>query len=352
MNKQNLILSIFFLGVLLGISACSDDEAGKASKGEVKAAFQSANDQVAGDVDQFQSSPGYEAMNQLSVLTDGGLPLGRKSSKKREDVIEKLKSGVYAIRHLLKHSTANARVNDDEPFIFDDNKGVYEWNFQEEAFDRTGDSEIIEISFPTEGSITNNAEFKMTAYEEEATPNGDEAYSPTLIKASIFIDETKQLELDAEVQYGSEDEPVKGDIYYFVNPFALDISFDDTKPKSSSFSESLSKSGQVIVGFGATVNFSDASKDESSIESAKANIQLVDIKFIISAKMTESSSGDINDFVSISINVKGKNGGRIILEQDATTGEYVPYVKYTDGSSEPLENLLQDLSFEVEDMLS
>lgn len=351
MKKQNLILSLFLITVLVGVSSCGDDEAGKASKEEVKAAFEAANDQISDDLNAFSNSSGYEAMNQLSVLTDESNPFGRKSSRKREQVIENLKAGVYAIRGILKHSAANARINDDEPFNFNENKGIYEWDPQEEAFIYEGQAEIIEIRFPTEGSTTNNAEFRMTAYEEELTPNGDELYSPTVIKASIFVNETKELELDAEVQYGNDDQPVKGDIYYFVNPFALEISFDDTKSTASTFSESLSKSGTILIGFGATVNFQNALKDESSVKSASAYLQLVDIKLVASAKMTESSSGDINDFVTITIKVKNKTGGRIMLEQDEITGEIIPYIKYTDGTTQPLEDLLQDLSFEIEDMV-
>jgi hypothetical protein len=354
MKKQNLILSLFLLTILLGVSSCGDDDAGKASKEEVKAAFQSANDQISNDLNTFNNSSGYGAMNQLSVLVGETSTFGRKSSLKREQVIENFKAGVYAIRGIVTNSTdaANARTNSDEPFDYNEQKGVYEWNSQEGIFVFTGDSEIIEIHFPTEGSITNDAEFRLTAYAEESTPNGDELYSPTLIKASILVDDTKELELNAEVEYGAEDQPVKGDVYYFVNPFALEIAFDDTGSTSSTFSESLSKSGKVLIGFGATVNFQDASKDESSLKSASGYFQLVDIKLVVSAKMTESTSGDINDFISISIKVKGKSGGKIILEQDETTGEIVPYVKYTDGSTEPLEDLLADLSFEIEDMVN
>lgn len=352
MKNPKLILSFFLLSALsLVISSCGDDEVAKAGKEEVKVAFQSADAQISSDLNAFQTSSGYEAMNQLSVLTEESNPFGRKSSRKREQVIENLKAGVYSIRGMLSYSTGNARLSDDEEFDFESKKGIYEWNFQEEIFVLTDESDIIEIHFPTEGSASNNAEFKMTAYEEEATPNGDEAYSPTLIKASIDIDGTRQLELDAEVEYGDDDQPIKGDVYYFVNPFALEISFDDTKSKSSSFSESLSKSGKLLIGFGATVTFQNASKDENSVKSATGYIQLLDIKFVMSAKMTDSPSGDINDFISISIKLKGKSGGKIILEQDGVTGDVVPYVRYNDGSTERLEDLLQDLNFELEDSL-
>ncbi len=357
MKKQNLILSVFFLTVLLGISACGDDEVSKASKEEVQAAFQAANDQVSTGTDDFSSSSGYKAMNQLSALTDGDLPFGRKPAKKREQVIENLKVGVYAIRGILKTSTSSGRTNDDEPFDFDENKGIYEWDSENEEFDRTGDSDIIEIWFPTvEGSSTNDAEFRMTEYAEITTPDGDELYSPTVIKASILVDDVKELEVDAEVEYGAGDEPVKGDIYYFVNPFALEISFDDTKSKSSSFSETLSKSGRVLIGFGATVNFQDATKDEETITSISGFVQLVDVKLIVSAKAPQSSSGseDINDFVTITIKVRNKVGGKILLEEDENSSgdfPYTPIVKYNDGSTEPLENLLGDISFDIEDVL-
>lgn len=352
MKNQNRIL--FFLTVLLGITSCGDDDAGKASKEEVRAAFEVANDQLSADLNSFNTSSGYQAMNQLSTLTNESNPFGRKSSRKREQVIENLKAGVYAIRGILKNSTtaANARVNSDEPFDYNANKGIYEWDPQEGAFVPTGESEIIEIRFPTEGSATNNAEFRLTSYAEELTPHGDQRYSPTHVEASIFVNETKELELNADIDYGDEDAPAKGDVYYFVNPFALEISLDDTKTTASTFSESLSKSGKVLIGFGATVNFYDASKLEDAIKSASAHIQLVDLKFVIVAKTPQSSSsGDINDFVTIPIQVNHKAGGRIILELNETTGEVIPYVKYTDGSTELLETLLQDLSSEIEDML-
>jgi hypothetical protein len=347
MKQQKLILPIFLLGALWLLSSCGDDEPGKASKDEVKGALQTVNDQVSADVNSFTTSSGYTAMNQLSVLTDESNPFGRKSAHKREQVIENLKAGVYAIRGMLKHSTNQARVIGDEPFDFESNLGTYEWNFQEEVFIRTGDSEIIEILFPTEGSETNDAKFKMTAYEEIATPNGDEAYSPTLIMASIEVDGTKELELNAEVQYNDEDQPVKGDIYYFVNPFALEVSFDDTKSKSSSFSQTLSKSGKVLIGFGANVSFSDASKDESSVSSASAYVQLLNVKFVMSARMSQTAE-DINDILNISVRVDSKEGGKVVLEQDLTTGEFIPYIKYNDGSTELLSDILEDLSLELE----
>lgn len=347
MKKHNPILLFFLSAILLGVSACGDDEPGKASKEEVKAAFQSANDQISNGANTFSTSPGYEAMGELSVLTEAGIPFGRRSSQKREEVLANLKAGVYSIRGILTHSTS-VRTNDDEPFDFEENLGVYEWNFETQDFERTGNSAIIEILFPTEGSSTNDGRFRMTAYEEEATPNGDELYSPTRVKASLDINGTKQVELDAEVEYGTDDQPVKGDVYYFVNPYAFEISFDDTKSKSSSFSESLSKSGKVLIGFGATVTFQDATKDEEFIKAISGYVQLVDVKLVVSAKApTLQTAGDINDFVTINIKVKSKVGGKILLEQDEMTGEVVAFVKYSDGSTEPLQDLLQDINIDL-----
>lgn len=350
MKQPKLILSFFLLSAVLILSSCGDDEPGKASKEEVKAALQTANDQVSADLNSFTTSSGYEAMNQLSGLTDQSNPFGRKSARKREQAIENLKAGVYAIRGILNHAARQARVSGDEPFNFDENTGVYEWSTEQEAFIRIDDSEIVDIWFPTEGSETNNAEFKMTAYEEVATPNGDEAYSPTLIMASIEIDGTKELELNAEVQYGDEDQPVKGDIYYFVNPFALEVSFDDTKSKSTSFSETLTKSGNVLIGFGASVTFNDASKDETTVSSANGYMQMLDVKFVMSVKMSQTAE-DINDIVHITIKVKNKEGGKVVLEQDAATGEFIPYIKYSDGSTELLSDVLQDLSLELDSLI-
>jgi hypothetical protein len=350
MKKQNLILSFLFLTALVALSSCGDDEVGKANKDEVRAAFQNANTQISTDLNSVNSTSGYEAMNQLSVLTDQSDPFGRKSSKKREQVIDNFKAGIYAIRGMLTRSTTNARIQEDEAFDFDAHKGIYAWNVQEQTWVSAGQSQIIEIRFPTAGaeSATNDAVFQLTDYAEALTPNGDQLYSPTVIKASILVDAVKELELDAEVEYGDDDQPVKGDVYYFVNPFALEISFDDSKAKSSAFSETLSKSGQVLIGFGASVKYNSSEKLEEEITAISAHVQLVDVKLTISAKASDASGEDPYDAVKIGIKVNGKIGGKIFLQEDETTGEPIPYVKYNDGSTEPLDNLFPDTAFEIQ----
>jgi hypothetical protein len=110
MKKQNLILSILSLTFLLTVSSCGDDEVGKASKEEVRAAFQDANTEISTNLNSFNSTSGSKAMNSLSVLTEQSDPFGRKSSEKREQVIENFKAGILAIRGILVRSTTNARV--------------------------------------------------------------------------------------------------------------------------------------------------------------------------------------------------------------------------------------------------
>lgn len=350
MKKLPLIISFFSLAVLLGVSSCGDKEPGQASKEEVRAAFMNANTRISNDLNSANATVGIEAMNQLAELTEQSDPFSRKATGKREQVIDNFKAGLYAVRGILTHASGNARIQGDQPFEYNSNKGIYEWSSTQQEFLPAGTSNIVEIRFPSAGadSPTNDAVFQLTAYAEQETPEGEQAYSPTLIKASIAVKGTKELELNADAQYDDWDQPVKGNVYYFFNPFAFEVSFDNSKPKSSSFSETLSKSGTVLIAFGATVDFNTADKIENDISSANAFVQLLDLKFVIT---TNPSATNANDALKIDIWLNNKMGGKIIFEQDTNTGNLIPYVQYNDGSTELLEDLLTDIGNELDNIL-
>jgi hypothetical protein len=348
MKKSRILFTVIVAGLGTLLASCGSDDVRTLNPTETKQAFQNANAKLATDLSNLNSSSGYSAMNSLSVLTSTSNPFGRiKTTKSRGEVRDHLKAGIHSFRlKLLATSSTSGRVSETEPFDYNSKKGVYEWDFETETFKKTGTSTIIKILFPTEGSNTNNAEFQLTAYQEVATTYG---YEPTIVKAIIKVDGVKEAELDLKVDYRNDGEPKFADIFYFVNPFSIDVNYNDTKSTSTTFSETLSKNGTVLIGVGASVTYYSASKEDGNIKSASSYIQLVNIKFTIKAN-NSGSANTINDLIVITITINGNKAGKVIFEQDELTGELIPYVKYTDGTTELLEDLFEDLAFELGDL--
>lgn len=337
---------LFFLIFGLAAMSCGSDEPAKVSADKAAAEFSSANDAVAADLAAFMEAPGFTAMGSLSSLNSAANPFGRMKSVNREDVRNQINAGLYGIRSILLGSTENGRISGDQPFDFDGKKGVYTYNFDIQDFEFASGGSIVEIHFPTtEGVAVNDGVFKLTAYEEISTPNGDDLYSPTLVQATILVDGTKEAEIDMTAGYDDTDSMNKVDLYLYVNPYTVDLNFDDSKSTSTSFAAALSKDNSVIIGAGISVVFMTSDKQDP--KTVNGYFQLMSIKFIINVDATNQNAQDINDIIKITIKIDGANAGKVVFEQDAVTGELVPYVKYNDGTTELLETLFANLETQL-----
>ncbi len=138
------------------------------------------------------------------------------------------------------------------------------------------------------------------------------------------------------------------DIYFFVSPYSIELNFDDTKATATSFSQNLSKESEVLIGVGLKVVYSASTKSEDDIQTVSGHLQLKSIRFIAVIRAGDVvNANDINDIIDITIKIDGGNAGKVILVLDAVTNEYVPYVKYNDGTTESLESLFEDLALEL-----
>lgn len=336
-----------FLIALVVVTSCSDENT-KVSPTKTKAAFTNVNQDLAAELGDMQSSPGFVAMNSLSTMTSTNNPFVRISSAKPSKVKSYLKGSVASLRSMIVGpASSNQKVSSSEPFDYAANKGTYTWN-------GTGwtksESTIIKIIFPTEGSATNNAEFQLTAYQEVYSAYTYE-YNPTVVNATLNVDGVKQAEIDLNAEYDDYGDPLLIDLYVLFNPYSVEFNFDNKKSTSTSFSATLAKSNSTLIGVGLDVTYSSSSKSDSDIKSVGGYVQLMNIKFIVDIDATNPNATDINDIIRITIKVNGDTAGKVVFVQDTTSGDLVPYVKYTDGSTELLSTLFEDLAMELDGVL-
>lgn len=355
MQKLLLITS---LGLFVGLSACNDDDektSGSLSKTEAKAEISSFNSTAVDDLQDLADAPGLAALTDLSELTSDSDPFGGRTSTDRKKLKKFLQVKGHAFRSVVdKRYSASGRANADEPFVFDDNTGVYVWNETEQQFVRTGDSQIIKIQFPSEGSATNNAELQLKAYEETLTEDEAESiYEPSKIDASLLVNGTEAASLNLVVTWDSKGFPTSGSITAKVNPFASTVKFDVSGSDKNTLSASLTRDQKTLFSTSVVVLYSNSAKQEDDLKTISGSVQLIDLKLegnIDVAGMDAATEPDMNQFVKLKITTDNKTVGDIVFVKETVDGyeESVAYIQYADGSKEKLEDVLKPVSDELD----
>lgn len=356
MLKSSFRLMTILFATVVFLTACEKEETVRLSATDAKESLIAVDATLSAELNNFSNAEGFKALEQLASLTNGGtLFTTARIQDARKNPSAYVRVGIQNLQSIISEASASGRSQGDEPFNYAEHKGVYTWNPSLQDFEFTSQSNIVELRFPTEGSSTNNAVFRLTNYAEVETPFGDEPYSPTDIEATLDINNVKQASLSLAAEYKSDgtDDPVFADISYFVSPYTLDINLDDTKPSISTFSQYLSKNNDKLIGWALTASYKGA-KVESNISKLEGTVQLASAIFTIvfTAPTDPTAVPDINDILKINVTVDGKIAGKIIWVTEAGALEPSPYIQYNDGSQQKLSELFELLEAELNGLTS
>ncbi len=336
----------YYLPVLcvIFLASCSSEENGLGPE--------NASDQineVAGelndDVVTLVQSDGVDGALTLIDLIDNSSHFGRIAPYQMDDNRAYVTNQIGQISYSF--TTGIARLLNEEPADFVENKGVYEWNFDLEDFEKTEESDFIIIHFPTEGSTTNNAKFRLTEF---TVVEIDFEELPTSIKADLTIDEDPLVEEDPiidlvfAVNYDTNGNPETADISLDVIPFALEVDFDDTETSTTSLAVTLLLEGENLVGVDVDVEFDTADKLEPVF--IEGYVQYLRLKILGDINLTFNiDTDDPNDFVNLELLISEEKAGDIVYDED------LAYVQYSDGSRELLEEILQPVIDEIDQVI-
>jgi hypothetical protein len=352
MKINQKVLSVFAFVLVLTLNACNkdDEDNGALTKTEAQRKLSGFNTSAKSDLQDLSNTEGLQAVKDFFSLVDQDDPFGRIAGDKKKLKAFLKKKGNNFKNIFAPASIRNGRVNGETSFDFAANTGIYEWNSETQVFEKTEESTIIKITFPTDGSSTNNAELQLTAYTEELIiddETGENSYEPTLIKASILVDNNQKASLNLIIDYDDSGFPVEAEISLSVSPYTVSLAFNNNASTSSTISLSLTKEQQTLVATSITVKYNDSSKSEESLSSIEGYVQLKELK--VQGRMdfagTEGAES-LNDYVKLSIYSDGKKIGDVVFvtenEQD------IPYVQYVDGTKEKMETVFQPVVDELE----
>jgi hypothetical protein len=356
------LLSLAALALIVGfLSSCSkdDDNGNQLSRNDAKAKLDALNDETTADLEDLADADGFTALRSLFDLTELDDPFAGRTTSDKQKIRNYFRKKGNELRTIfIKKTDSNGRINNEEPFDFNAHKGVYVWDFQNEVFVKTGASTIIKILFPTEGSTTNNAELQITAYTEVEFYDSEWQeiyYEPQVIQASLKVAAEEVASLDLNIDWDEDGFPLAADITVELVPYTGNLSFDVSASTSSTVSAFVKKGTETLIATSVTVNYSNSTKSEESIETIEGYVQVKDVKLqgeVDVDGMDHSSNGDPNDYVHLALYSDNVKLGDIIFVEEEVDGydEWVPYLQYADGSKEALEDILEPIVDQLEDL--
>lgn len=362
MTINSKLVSVAALSILISISSCKDDDknANQLSKDEAKSTLTQFNTTAVSDLQSLTDATGMQAVQDLVDLTETDDPfvgrMGGTDKKKIKHFFQKKGRDfktIFAANKAVAGRTAN-----DEAFDFEANLGIYEWNpslGEAGAFEKTVESEIIEIQFPTEGSTTNNATLQLTAYSEiEVYDEEWEEYSyqPELLTAFLFVNEVKVVSLHLESAWDELGFPLTVDITLSIDEFTLDVAFDDSGSTTSSLNVSLLRNTETVVATSVTVKYGDDSKSEESLKTIDGFVQIKNLKLQgdINVEAADAAEVDWNDIINLALYSDNKKLGDVVFVDE--DGEFIAYLQYADGTKEKLDTILQPVLDELDELES
>ncbi|MEQ8925346.1 MAG: hypothetical protein RLO81_06000 [Fulvivirga sp.] len=347
--------SIYMLCVIsLIATGCGDsDESGTPQLGvvEAKESMDDLSDDLSADIVSITQSEGVEAVGDLFTLTNLSDPFNGRVSN--ETTKQWFKNRASSLKSIFSPKKVGFSRTEEDGFNYSGNLGTYDWNSDEEVFEKTSSAgQIIIINFPSAGSATNDAQLRITSYDEELFEDEFDAYyMPTELTADLSIDGTKQIELDFSAEYNTNGDPISGNISLFLNPYTFTVSLNNTNSTSTVGSISIKEDGETIMSTTTNITFVSAAKEE--VKNIDGNVTYRNLKITgsINVQGIESSEEvDYNNFVKLVLFDNNNKVGDIVFVTEIEDGEEydVAYIKYADGSKEKLEDVLAPVIDEFE----
>lgn len=343
----------YYLPVLMAflIASCGNEEDNSLDSVNASAQINAIAGEMNDDVVTLVQSEGVNGALSLVDLIENSAELGRVTPY---EVLENRSFVANQINKISFSFTEGVAVAlGQEPDDFTEIKGVYEWNFDLEDFEKTGESDFLIILFPVEESTTNNGEFRLTEFTVVEI-DGEEL--PTSIQADLSVDGSKVIDLDFSVNYDSVGNPETANITLDVLPFALNLTFDDTQAQATSLAVTLFLEGSSLMGVDVDIMFD--SEEKLEVNSVAGEVSYLDLRIVGSInddQMDNSDDSNPNDYIDLALFIGENKAGDIvfileeIIEDGQTYEDWVPYVEYTDGTQEKLEDILQPVIDEIED---
>ena len=258
-----------------------------------------------------------------------------------------------ALFDVVKSKQFQARAEDN---LLDDMSGLITWNATSQEFELTDETLAhLEIRFPTEGSATNNAVFRLldAYYAGETTDGTDDIVR---FEADLAIDGTVVMSTDFSAYESATEMGYDGNL--MLTPFNFSsIANVNTNTLEASMQESVTLNGDVILG--TTVEAELVKEGEDFWIGEVVGTQQVRQMFLNATVDGEAAGAwdyesDPNDFITADMYMAEQKLGDIIFEmKDFGDGyqDWYPYLVLPNGEKVDVIAILEQEVEEIEDTI-
>lgn len=348
LSMKNRIITMIALATLLW--SCDQDVENQRpdfiSTEDAKQAMDDMSTGLAQDMAEMASAKGVVAMEYLTGLMDNSSIPGLRSVE--NPALKPVKEALKSADAVLKPEFLAQGIATDGGSEFEQNWGVYVWDFEKQHFIKTDEAvDYVQIQYPTEGSAENNAVFKLLELKEVEV---DGEVVVTDVVAQLYVDDQLELALTIDVGYSFLGFVESADFSLFVAPFELNLDFMMTT-SAVAFSSSIIRDETQILSASIAGEFSDSPIPElNSLDVSFSYGSVIMLGSVDVVGMEEATIGaDINDYVDFKfysnqfgIYDESTLIGEVVL-MESTSGEPEAYIQFQDGTTELLSEVLAGL---------
>lgn len=237
-------------------------------------------------------------------------------------------------------------------FNYDASTGVYVWNPDTQAWRQERPADSLILRFPeSKGAPSNNATFTLSRYETQSVSiRGATEQIPTEIGASLAVEnEGEVFSVDLrDVGFTFLGIPQSFSLDVTANPLAFTTSLKRGQNGIFQYEDRFRNDGQPVTATTATVDLfpDDAEGDDSTLGRVEGTTQVgQDLAVEYAADigtpsaLEDASADEISDRVSVDVLLQGNQVAT--LRYDGSAEQVI--VEYTDGTTEPLSDLLREI---------
>ncbi|NQZ75290.1 MAG: hypothetical protein HRT61_04135 [Ekhidna sp.] len=282
-------------------------------------------------------------INMIGDMTSIGSTKGALALRSLADLIElDLEEIGLAKNGHLQSFIVKATV-DSDPNLLAELHGTYTWDFDKQEFIRT-ESEGLIIRFPSGASSFNNSELTI---RELRSSGLKQVNLPTSIEATLTVDGEQVSKLIFEVEWSMTGLPVSSSIIFELDPYIFSVNFDDTFDQKSSLLASISEAESTLIAVDLSVEFVSSRKEE--FMALNGGVKYKD--FSLDGKMdivNLEEEFDPNDFIDLLLYHNEEKIGQLVFQLDEVSGEFMPFVEFTDGTVISVDELIEPLKNQIE----
>ena len=265
------------------------------------------------------------------------------------------------------------RLSDGQGFKYQALKGKYIWNREAKTWYKEQNNDNITLLFPADkDASSNNATLVFSDYEDErlTVAMNEIVRLPKKGKMSVTIDKQKIFEVVlSNVRYSQATNFVvieSADMSVYANPFTATLNWANTgnnifalKLDFSSPNGCSTKVNGAIKVKNTDYNSLNGGKDiEKVVVSVSHNDLIIsvdaDVEGInrLGKDFNKISQTEINTFIKSEVHKGGRKLAdlRLIKEKKGEDEVYVPYLYYSDSSSEKAEKYVSDFPERIENI--